>query len=85
MPAVFKLHGVEIEISDDSSESLVREIVHRDGRKVAGKVLQTFKRTDEVTAESAAIGWAKARRIKAAADEAKAVDEADGGKRKKKG
>lgn len=84
MPATFKLHGVEIEISDDSSESLVREIVHREGRKVAGKTLQTFKRTKDLTAESAAIQWAKERRKKLAADEAK-VDEPDGGKRKKKG
>lgn len=83
MPATFKLHGVEIEISDDSSESLVREIVHREGRKVGGKTLQTFKRTKDLTAESAAIQWAKERRKKLAADEAK--PEPDANKRKKKG
>lgn len=69
MSYTFRLHSVEIIVADDGSEASAHEIVNRDGRKVTGKRLEQFKRTDKQSAEVAAIQWAKSRRMKQLAAE----------------
>lgn len=77
----FCLHGVQIEVSRDGKSATVRELVRDGRRKVPGKVLYEAVSSGGVTAEVAALQWAKARRRSKAselphvAEAATAVDE----------